>query len=156
MNWFTGKAGSLIHPLAMAALTCLWGRTALLGLQARNARLEGSSEHTSLLQPPQSVRNRYHHKLSASLLFLTAFFMFLGMLNTFQRANRLFPGPHLYGGFLFLLAVTLNVAMVPWFKDMKVIRNFHAAVGFLVFLLLLNQIWSGWPILKAVLKTVPW
>lgn len=157
MTWFTHKAGSLIHPVLMLALATLWVITWLLGLQVKNTRSVERTEATPLVSSvPRPVLQRYHHKLSASLFFLTAFTMFLGMFNTYSRAGRLFPGPHLYGGFFFLLAVSLNVALVPWFKDAPVVRGFHSVVGFVVILTIAWQIWSGLPILKSVWKTVPW
>lgn len=156
VTWFTHKAGSLIHPLLMLILATLWVVTWLLGLQVKKTRSEESTEATPLMSAPRPVLERYHHKLSASLLFLTSFSMFLGMFNTYQRSGRLFPGPHLYGGFFLLLAVSLNVAMVPWFKDAPSARGFHAVVGFAVILTIAWQIWSGLPILKSVWKTVPW
>lgn len=127
--------------------------TAILGIRVRRSRLYPSAEITPLLH--RAARKGYHHKLSAFLLFATVFFMTLGMANTFLRSGRLFPGPHLYGGFLVIILLALNAAMVPWFKDIGTIRSFHAVVGGAILISVLSQVWSGLPILSSVIHTVP-
>lgn len=96
-----------------------------------------------------------HHKLSAALVAFTIWIMLLGMFNTFLRSGRLFPGPHLYGGFLFVGIVSISVATVPWLGTTSV-RNIHAMVGLLAVFVLASQLRSGIPILVSVWKTVKW
>lgn len=102
----------------------------------------------------QSRRNRWHHKLSGALLPATVLFTGVAMYNTYLRSGKLFPGPHLYGAFWFLLCVSANVALVPWLADRKQIRNVHAGLGLVSALLLLRQVWSGLPILQGVWSTI--
>lgn len=154
---FTG-AGSLIHPLLMITLIPLYILTWILGIMARQARLAPpQGEETPMLQRDlRSVARgkRWHHKLSAFLLFFTYFVMLVGMYNTFLRAGRLFPGPHMYGGFWFVLLTTLQASLVPWFADHKIARNVHTVVGLAVMICLFSQFWTGIPILKSVWKLV--
>jgi Protein of unknown function (DUF4079) len=51
---------------------------------------------------------RAHYAIAAGALFCTTAVTFVGMANTFVRTGRLFPGPHLYFGLMFILALTLN------------------------------------------------
>lgn len=133
----------------MSILITLWVIAWILGLQARNARLSPTAETVGLLSGT-ATGTKTHHKLAAGLFFLTTLFCFVGMGNTFLRSGRLFPGPHLYGGLAVLLALSLNVSFVPWFKDVPRIRLIHATNGIIVLLLLASQVKSGWPILVSV------
>lgn len=152
-TFFTSLPGSLIHPIAMSVLIVLWFTTWILGIQARTARLSPEAESVGLLSG-LAARSKAHHKLSATLVFLTTLFCFVGMGNTFMRTGRLFPGPHLYGGLAVLLALSLNVAFVPWFKDAPGMRLLHAANGIVILILLAVQVKCGLPILVSVWNTV--
>lgn len=158
MYWtFTG-AGSFIHPIAMSVIVPLWFGAAVLGLMARRSRLSpAQGEETPLLErdvTTTSRKKRWHYKLASTLLSLTVFFTMVAMFNTYKRSGRLFPGPHLYGAFWFLFVASVNVALVPWFTQTNVVRNVHALLGLCGMLLLINQFWSGIPILKGVWKAV--
>lgn len=154
LSAYTSLPGSLAHPLVMSILIMLWVVTWLLGIQARQRRLNPrATSETGLLSGIPSA-DRRHHKLSASLVFLTTAGCFSGMGNTYARTGRLFPGPHLWGGLAVLLAASANVSLVPWFKDIPRIRLLHATNGLLIILLLANQIMSGIPILVDVWRTV--
>lgn len=157
MEWtFTG-VGSLIHPFAMMLIACGWIITWLLGLKIRQERqAQLNDEGMPLLGGGETFTfaKRNHHKLSAGLLFLTVLFMCVAMFNTYLRAGKLFPGPHLYGAFWFIIAASANVALVPWLTPMPRSRTVHVMIGFLIILLLVNQIWSGIPILRSVWKKV--
>lgn len=150
---FTGL-GSLIHPLAMFIILAGWLTTFVFGLSIRRARLSPAhGEQTPILErnlQVSSLAKKSHHKLSSALLVLTVLFTMVGMYNTYCRKAKLFPGPHLYGAFWFILAVSVNVALVPWFASLRLSRPVHAAVGIIILLLLVNQIWSGIPILQGV------
>lgn len=141
--------------------------TAALGFNARQRRLgQENGEGSALLgaqswttrRPSGSYRNRVpgkaHHRLSAALLFATIFFMFVGMGNTFLRTGRLFPGPHLYGGFALVLFASANVALVPWMLEKSRLRLLHICFGTVILALVLSQIVSGWPILRAVWQSL--
>lgn len=158
---FTHKAGSLVHPCAMIMLCLLWVAAMVLGLQARNHRLHASrglrGESRGLLNPiPKAIDSKYHHKLAAALTFLTTLSMFTGMYNTYLRSGRLYPGPHMYGGFVFLLLITANASLVPWFKDFVRIRVVHRSIGFCVIGMAIWQAWTGLPVMKSVYQTIPW
>lgn len=150
---FTGL-GSLIHPFFMAVLVPSWITTWVLGIMVRQSRLTPpQGEETPMLQEDIrsiSRQKRYHHKLSSSLLLLTYFFMLVGLLNTYLRSGRLFPSAHMYGGFWFILLLTMQTALVPWLADVKFTRIIHAVVGLITIGVLLNQVWSSWSILSDV------
>lgn len=156
----TRLAISLIHPIAMIVLAYMWSYTALLGLRSWKTRVESPPHGESLpLLPdrlPRLLFPHHHHRLSASLVFLTTTAMFFGMLNTYLRAGRLFPSRHMYGGFIFLTLISLNVSLVPWLSSRTSARYMHKIVGVCIFCCLVNQILSGYPILSSVWRTVPW
>jgi hypothetical protein len=55
-----------------------------------------------------TAAGRAHYKLASGAMFFTVGTAYLGMANTFLRTGRLFPGPHLYRGLLFILVIALN------------------------------------------------
>lgn len=158
MHWTFIGAGSFIHPIAMLTIVPIWIGAGVLGLMARQDRVNPpQGEATPILENDVrsvSRKKRWHYKLAGLLLSLTVLFTMVGMYNTYKRSGRLFPGPHLYGAFWFFFIVSTNVALVPWFKQTNVVRNIHALLGLSAMALLVNQFWSGIPILKGVWKAV--
>lgn len=154
---FTGL-GSLIHPFAMIVLVVLWVVTAYFGYVVRKSRVSPpQGEESSLLH--RNVRSvaegkKWHHKLSSALLCVTYFVMLVGMFNTYLRSGKLFPSAHMYGGFWFIFFATVQAALVPWLGAAIAVRNVHVCVGVIVVIILLNQVWSGIPILQGVWSTV--
>lgn len=144
---YVSLPGSLIHPILMALIITGWAYALTLGLRANFWRRERRG--AQLLAPSSSVgadrspTGKRHHKTAAGLLLATLAVMVAGMLNTFLRAGRLFPGPHLYGGFLVLLALCAQAALVPWFAEVKTTRSVHLLGGLVSFALLLSQLWTG-------------
>ncbi len=151
---YTSLPGSLIHPIAMVAICTGWLWTASLGLRAGWYRYNAEKDATGLTLldgPVQAPTGKKHHKVAAGLLFATVFFMSSGMLNTFLRAGRLFPGPHLYGGFFVIITASLQAALVPWLRSVKVTRRVHLVSGVLCAIFVLNQVWSGIPVLTSLI-----
>lgn len=154
---FTGL-GSLIHPFLMIILAALWIVTMVFGILARkNRKSPPQGEETPMLQlnvRSVSEGKKWHHKLSSALLCATYFVMLVGMFNTYLRSGRLFPSAHMYGGFWFIFFGTVQAALVPWLGAAEVVRNIHLGSGTIVILILLNQIWSGIPLLADIWSTV--
>lgn len=147
---YVSLPGSLIHPILMACIITGWAYALVLGLSANvwrreriGAQLLGSGSGGGGGGGDRSPTGKRHHKVAAGLLLATLGVMVAGMLNTYLRAGRLFPGPHLYGGFLVLLALCAQAALVPWFADAKATRSVHLLGGLVASVLLLSQLWTG-------------
>lgn len=151
LDLYTTRAASLLHPLFMSFAILLFLYTAFLGIRVRYKRVYPRPSSRGLLSG--RPMDRRHHKLSAGLVCLTTAACFFGMGNTYARSGRLFPGPHLWGGLAVLLALSVNVMLVPWMAAVPV-RGAHAAVGAVILALLANQLISGIPILLSVWRTV--
>lgn len=158
MQWTFVGIGSLIHPIAMIVIVPLWFVAAYFGVKARKNRLTPpQGEETPMLQEDvrsSSTKKSFHHKIAAALFCATIFFTLVAMYNTYRRTARLFPGPHLYGAFLFLFLASVNIAFVPWFKHSTVLRTPHATIGFFALLTLISQVYSAIPILRGVWQTI--
>lgn len=144
---------SLVHPLLMILVCAGWMYALALGLRVRRRRKARNSAEVTLLISESSPRARTHHKTAAGLLFATIFLMSFGMLNTYARTHRLFPGPHLYGAFLLLCLLGLNAALAPWFRDAPKARLVHTAAGGCALLVVLSQVWSGLGILRSLIAS---
>lgn len=151
MSFFTGLWGSLIHPTAMIILIPAWIVAMVLGIRVRRKRLslQSNGEATGLLSGTVAT-NKRHHRLAAGTYFLTVVACFTGMGNTYLRAGRLFPGPHLFSGLAVLLVGSLSVALVPWFSEYPSVRLPHTIAGFIIILLLAVQVRTGLTILSSV------
>lgn len=125
----------------------------VLGVRVRGKRLstQSNGEATGFLSGT-AVENKRHHRLAAATYFLTVLACFTGMGNTYLRAGRLFPGPHLFSGLAVLLAGSFNVALVPWLKNYTPLRLPHMIAGFTIILLLAVQARTGLTILSSLWK----
>lgn len=85
-----------------------------------------------------------------------------GCLNTYSRAGKLFPGPHLYGGAALLVLWTLAVATIPAMQQKKgndggeLARLVHIGANVGSLALLTYQVTSGVPILLKVVELTSW
>ena len=145
-SFMRSRAAGWVHPILMFLIVPGWFFTFLLGWQARRRRLNFSPEREALITAP--VSNKRHHKLSAALAFLTAFAMFFALLVNYIQNGVLYPGTHLYGGFVFLLLMSANIALVPWFKDTHKLRILHITIGLALLVTAVSQVISGIPILQ--------
>lgn len=76
------------------------------------------------------VRDR-HYDAGALLLGLGTFTAIEGPVNTFLRAQKLFPGPHLYAGAGIVVSWAVAAAMVPQMqKGNEAARIAHIAINF--------------------------
>ena len=80
-----------------------------------------------------------------------------GPLNTYARAGKLFPGPHLYAGAGLVVLWALAAACVPAMqKGSDTARSIHIAANVSGMGLFAWQIVSGFPILLKVNELTKW
>lgn len=81
----------------------------------------------------------------------------LKALNTYARAGKLFPGPHLYAGAALVVLWAAAAACVPFMqKGNETARSIHVAANVSGMGLFAWQIVSGWPILLKVNELTHW
>lgn len=98
-----------------------------------------------------------HFSQGAILAFMGTAFAIEGPLNTYARAGKLFPGPHLYAGAGLVVLWSLAVATVPAMqKGNDTARSIHIAANVSGLGLFAWQIVSGWPILTKVYSLTKW
>lgn len=92
------------------------------------------------------------------LLFISFVFIdFQGPLNTYARAGKLFPGPHLYAGAGLVVLWALAVATVPQMqKGNDTARTIHITANIAGLCLFGWQLQSGIPILLKVIEKTSW
>ena len=80
-----------------------------------------------------------------------------GPLNTYARAGKLFPGPHLYAGAGLVVLWALAASMVPAMqKGNDSARTVHIGANVAGIGLFVWQVTSGVPILFKVLEFTKW
>lgn len=141
-----------LHPVLMAFIIAGWGYALFLGLRVRSERLPTSSPSATplLSNELESKRTKSHHRLSASLFFLTLSGTLIGMGYNYFTEGQLYPGPHLYCGMTINLVLSFNVALVPWLQAEPKLRFFHLMLGFVVLVLCVWQVRTGVPIMQYI------
>lgn len=80
-----------------------------------------------------------------------------GPLNTYARAGKLFPGPHLYVGATLVFLWALIVSTIPAMqKGNDLARGVHIGANVSVIALFAWQVQSGIPILLKVIEKTSW
>ncbi len=80
-----------------------------------------------------------------------------GPLNTYARAGKLFPGPHLYAGAGLVVLWALAASMVPAMqKGNDTARTVHIGANVAGLGLLAWQVTTGVPILFKVIEFTKW
>ena len=98
-----------------------------------------------------------HWALGSTLLGLGTSFAIEGPVNTFMRAGKLFPGPHLYAGAGCVVFWALAAALTPQMqKGSDTARVAHIGLNSAGLALFTWQLVSGWEILSKVWEKVPW
>lgn len=98
-----------------------------------------------------------HYGQGAMLAFLGTIFAIEGPLNTYARAGKLFPGPHLYAGAGLVCLWALAVACIPQMqKGNEVARTVHIGANIGGIGMFLWQLQSGIPILLKVWEKTSW
>jgi len=94
-----------------------------------------------------------HYQAGALVLGLGTSFAIEGPVNTFLRAQKLFPGPHLYAGAGIVVCWAMAASLVPLMAQGKdAARNAHIAFNVLALGLFTWQIPTGWEIAQKVIK----
>lgn len=93
-----------------------------------------------------------HFATSSILLGGGVFFTTYGVFNTWFRAEKLFPGPHLFAGTGIVVLWAVSAALVPFMeKGNETARNAHIALNVLNVLLFCWQLPTGLEIAQKVL-----
>lgn len=102
--------------------------------------------------------NRDKHYAQGSLLaFIGTLFAIEGPLNTYARAGKLFPGPHLYAGAALVVLWAAAAATVPSMqKGSDTARTIHIGANLTGLGLFAWQVQSGIPILLKVWEKTSW
>ena len=94
-----------------------------------------------------------HYQVGSVVLGLGTAFAIEGPVNTFLRAQKLFPGPHLYAGAGVVVCWAMAASLVPMMsKGKDAARNAHIAFNVLAIGLFTWQIPTGWEITQKVIK----
>lgn len=98
-----------------------------------------------------------HFSQGALLAFLGTAFAIEGPLNTYARAGKLFPGPHLYAGAGLVCLWALAYACVPAMqKGNETARTVHIGANVTGIAFFVWQVTSGIPILQKVWEKTQW
>ncbi|KAL7534517.1 hypothetical protein ACHAXR_005926 [Thalassiosira sp. AJA248-18] len=98
-----------------------------------------------------------HFSQGSLLLFTGVAFAIEGPLNTYARAGKLFPGPHLYAGAGLVVLWALAASMVPSMqKGSDAARTVHIGANLAGIGLFVWQITTGVPILFKVIEFTKW
>jgi len=98
-----------------------------------------------------------HFSSGSWLLGVGVFASILGGFNTYFRAGKLFPGPHLYAGAGMTVLWAVAAALVPAMqKGNDTARSLHIALNTVNLLLFAWQVNTGLQILFKVLKFTSW
>jgi len=98
-----------------------------------------------------------HFNQGAILAFVGTLFAIEGPLNTYARAGKLFPGPHLYAGAGLVVCWAAAAACVPYMqKGSETARSLHVAANIIGTALFAWQVTSGIPILTKVWELTKW
>jgi len=98
-----------------------------------------------------------HYNQGALLAFLGTAFAIEGPLNTYARAGKLFPGPHLYAGAGLVVLWALAASCVPHMqRGNDTARTIHIAANLGGIGLFAWQVVSGVPIMLKVIELTKW
>jgi len=96
-----------------------------------------------------------HYQAGALVLGLGTSFAIEGPINTFLRAQKLFPGPHLYAGAGIVVCWAMAASLVPLMQkgnSQDAARYGHMAFNGLALALFTWQIPTGWEITQKVIQ----
>ena len=78
-------------------------------------------------------------------------------MNTYARAGKLFPGPHLYAGAALVVLWSLAVGTIPAMqKGSDTARTIHIAANLTGLAFFAWQVSTGIPILLKVIELTSW
>lgn len=129
--------------------------TLLQGASALDAQI---AELTSTRKQLQGAKLKDKHELTGSyLLGAGVTVAVLGAFNTYMRAGKLFPGPHLYAGMAVTILWAVAAALTPAMqKGNDSARSAHIALNSINVALFAWQVVSGIQITLKVWEKAPW
>lgn len=149
---FSTIPASLVHPAVMWIVVAVTLRTFYLGYQSSQIRKVEPEERKKLVKARVTDK---HFKTSSALFAVVTLTTFGGMANTYTRAGKLFPGPHLYAGLGIITLMSMMSALVPYMqKGENWARNVHFGSACAVTGLFLWQAKSGMWIVGKLLKLI--
>jgi len=126
--------------------------TAALSIESQVADLTAERKELST----QNNRDS-HFQQGALLAAIGTAFAIEGPLNTYARAGKLFPGPHLYAGAGLVVCWALAAGCVPYMqKGNDTARSLHIAANAIGLGLFAWQVQSGIPIVFKVIEFTKW
>jgi len=101
---------------------------------------------------------RDKHWMSASLLLASGVTISVeGAFDTYLRAGKLFPGPHLFAGAGITVLWAIAASLVPQMqKGDATARSAHIAINAVILGLFTWQLPTGWKILDFIWNKTPW
>lgn len=144
-----------------AALTKAKESNDLYKINSLTAALEIESQVNTLIAERKSLAEAgprdKHFQQGAFLAFIGTVFAIEGPLNTYARAGKLFPGPHLYAGAGLVCLWALAAACVPAMqKGSDLARSVHIGANAAGIAMFAWQVSSGLPILFKVIELTKW
>jgi len=149
-----------------------WRQTRLIGVEVADLRKQLPKEEDPEVEPSAAVKalkkqiaemsaerselvsgkfKDRHYQISSLLLGGGIFFTVYGVFNTWFRAEKLFPGPHLFAGAAICVGWALAAACVPFMeKGSETARNLHIALNVVILALFAWQLPTGFEILMKV------
>jgi uncharacterized membrane protein YidH (DUF202 family) len=98
-----------------------------------------------------------HQTVGSILLGVGVTVAILGTFNTYMRAGKLFPGPHLYAGMAITICWAIAAAVTPAMqKGNDFARNVHIALNSINVGLFGWQLYTGWGIAMKVIEKTTW
>ena len=137
------------------------GTEAGTDVSAYKAALEIESQISALTAERKELSTQNnrdtHYNQGAILAFIGTLFAIEGPLNTYARAGKLFPGPHLYSGAGLVVCWAAAAACVPFMqKGNSTARSLHISANVIGMSLFAWQVQSGIPILTKVWELTKW
>jgi hypothetical protein len=98
-----------------------------------------------------------HQTIGSILLGVGVTVAILGTFNTYMRAGKLFPGPHLYAGMGITICWAIAAAVTPAMqKGNDLARNVHIALNGINVGLFGWQLYTGFAIAMKVIEKTTW
>jgi hypothetical protein len=98
-----------------------------------------------------------HQTIGSILLGVGVTVAVLGTFNTYMRAGKLFPGPHLYAGMAITICWAIAAAVTPAMqKGNELARNVHIGLNLVNVSLFGWQVYTGFQIALKVWKFTTW
>lgn len=141
---------SLIHPITMDLLLLSAVYAFYLGWKVRQLRTTDDKELKKKLGKERPGAR--HFQLTSAMLAVMTITTFEGMANTFVRAGKLFPGPHLYVGLSMVSLMATMASLVPAMNRGNVAaKNAHFVMAFAVLSGFSWQLKTGFAIVSRLL-----